>query len=175
VEERLEENRLIVTARTILRPMMSGDAPALFRWRSDPEVMHFSAYGPDAKLEATEKVLGRAMAVDASLGFSRWLVLDRESSEPIGDAGVLPMPEGDDFELGYRLQRSCWGRGLATEIARAWVAHVQATSDLPRLLAFTHREHRTSQRILQKVGFQRASEGLVYGMPSFIHRMDFAR
>ena len=175
MEERLEDGRLIGTARTIFRPITLADAETVFRWRGDPEVMHFSAHGPDASLEDTRRVSRESSLSKATLGFGRRLVLDRESGEPIGDAGVLPMPEGDEFELGYRLERSCWGRGLATEIARAWISQVRETTSLPRLLAFTHIDHATSQRVLLEVGFQRVSEALVYQMPSIIYRIDFPR
>jgi [ribosomal protein S5]-alanine N-acetyltransferase len=111
------------------------------------------------------------MAFDARFGFSKWLVLDRVTGEPIGDAGLLPMPDSEDFELGYRLRRDQWGKGLATEIALAWVEHAREQLRLPHLVAFTHPDHVTSQRVLEKVGFRRAGEAVVYGMPSALFRL----
>ena len=56
------------------------------------------------------------------LGFSKWLVLDKRANLPIGDAGLLVLPEvGPLPGLGYRLIRSQWGQGLGSEIANAWV------------------------------------------------------
>lgn len=164
---------MITTQRTIQRPMTRADAPTWFSWRSDAEVMRFAAFGPDADIEVTMDKIERAMACDARFGFSKWLVLDRATGEPIGDAGLLPMPDSEDFELGYRLKRARWGQGLATEIARSWVEHARDELALSHLVAFAHHEHIASQRVLEKVGFHRTGESLVYGMPSILYRIDF--
>lgn len=163
---------MITTLRTVQRPMAITDAPALFAWRSDAEVMRFTP-GPDANIAATRSRIEIAMAGDARFGFSRWLVLDRLTGEPIGDAGLLPMPDSEDFELGYRLRRDQWGKGLATEIALAWVDHARIHLGLSHLVAFTHREHVVSQRVLEKVGFRRTGEHEIYGMPCVLYRLDF--
>ena len=151
--------------------MTKADAAVLFSWRGDAEVMRFAAMGPDPDLATTLDRIERAMAFDAQFGFSKWLVLDRAMGEPIGDAGLLPMPDSEDFELGYRLRRDQWGKGLATEIALAWVEHARAQLRLPHLVAFTHPEHVASQRVLVKAGFQRTGEAVVYGMLSVTYRL----
>ena len=154
--------------------MRRSDAAALYSWRSDPEVMRFTP-GPDPDVAATLSRIGVAMAGDVRFGFSRWLVLDRATGEPIGDAGLLPMPNSEDFELGYRLRRDQWGKGLATEIALAWVEFARDRLCLPHLVAFTHREHAVSQRVLEKVGFAYTGEAEVYGMPCNLYRLDLQK
>lgn len=156
-----------------MRPMTKADAEVWFSWRRDPEVMRFASMGPDPDLETTIDRLERAMAIDAKFGFSKWLVLDRATGEPIGDAGLLPTPDSTDFELGYRLRRDQWGKGLATEIANAWVEHAREHLHLPHLVAFTLPGHTASQRVLEKAGFRRTGEQIVYGAPSILYRIDF--
>jgi RimJ/RimL family protein N-acetyltransferase len=63
------------------------------------------------------------------------------------------MPTGDDVELAYRLARSSWGQGLATEAARALVEYAFTVVELPRVVAVTYPDNRASQRVLEKLGF----------------------
>ena len=55
-------------------------------------------------------------------------------------------------ELGYRLRRDAWGRGLATEGATALVAMGFADQDLARIIAATMAVNRPSRRVLEKTG-----------------------
>jgi RimJ/RimL family protein N-acetyltransferase len=54
-------------------------------------------------------------------GFGIWAVVRKEDGLFLGDCGisVQPIDEGDVFEVGYHIRRDCWGRGYATEAARA--------------------------------------------------------
>ena len=65
------------------------------------------------------------------------------------------MPDGEDVEVAYRLARSAWGRGVATEAAGALVRHGLGALGLPRLVAVTYPDNHASQRVLDKLGFER--------------------
>jgi len=65
------------------------------------------------------------------------------------------MPDGEDVEVAYRLARSAWGQGIATEAAGALVAHALGPLGLVRVVAVTYPENRASQRVLDKLGFER--------------------
>jgi RimJ/RimL family protein N-acetyltransferase len=163
---------MIMTARTMMRPVTKADAEVWHSWRSDAEVMRYTPFGPDPDLAATIEKIERAIAYDEQHGFSKWLVLDRATGEAIGDAGLLPMPGSEDFELGYRLRRDQWGKGLATEIALGWIEFARDRTQLSHLVAFARHDHAASQRVLEKAGFRRAGEVTVYGMPSLLYRVE---
>lgn len=61
-------------------------------------------------------------------------------------------PPGSCVELGYRLSRAQWGRGYATEAARAWLGYGLLTLRLPEIVAFTDAGHIASQRVMAKLG-----------------------
>jgi RimJ/RimL family protein N-acetyltransferase len=65
------------------------------------------------------------------------------------------MPDGGDVEVAYRLARSAWGLGIATEAAGALVAHALGPLALARVVAVTYPENLASQRVLDKLGFER--------------------
>ena len=100
------------TPRLRLRPFVPQDADALFRFRSDPEVMRYIAVGVDGSIEDTRKLLDRYFDHQEKYGFSKWAVELRETGELIGDSGLLLLEEGPDFDLGYRFAREYWGKGF---------------------------------------------------------------
>jgi RimJ/RimL family protein N-acetyltransferase len=140
----------IETARLILKPFRGEDTGPAFSWFGDPEVMRFMPAGPDASPEQTAGRIDTYIAHQDRHGFSKWIILDRETRTPIGDAGLMVLPGSDDIELGYRLTKSCWGRGLATEAASAWLSHAFDRLGLSTVIAFAHRDHRASLRVMEK-------------------------
>ena len=140
------------TARTILRPFVPGDAEAAFAWFGDEEVMRFHPTGPDTSVGATRERLATYVAHRERHGFSKWLVLSREDGRPIGDAGLMRLASTGEVELGYRLARREWGRGLATEIARALIRHARDHLGLERIIAFTHPDNTASLRVIERLG-----------------------
>src|SRR5690349_15745584 len=105
----------MVTDRTFLRPFEIADAPAALPWFSDPEVMRFIPGGADPDVAAVEKRLDRYMAHQELHGFSKWVIIERETQAFIGDAGLFYFPDGERIELGFRLRRDRWGQGYAPE------------------------------------------------------------
>ena len=71
----------------------------------------------------------------------------------IGFCGPKFLPEMQAVELGYRFLSDFWGKGLATESARAAVAYSRDVLRLGRLIALVHPENVASARVLGKLGF----------------------
>ena len=105
-------------------------------------------------------------------GFSKWLVLDRDSGVAIGDSGLLVLQDYGWIDLGFRFVQQYWGRGLATEVASAWVGQAFGEFRLKRLGAFVHPENVASIRVLEKVGFRQDRRGIVTGMDSIVFSLD---
>jgi RimJ/RimL family protein N-acetyltransferase len=106
-------------------------------------------------VEESRRRLERLIEHQELHGFSLWAVTDRESGAVMGDCGlVLYAHQGPEIELGYRLAKPYWGKGYATEAARAWVAHGFDELGLDRIVAATHPDNAASQRVLEKVGMR---------------------
>lgn len=90
----------------------------------------------------------------ADYGFGMWMLRDRETSDVIGRAILrhLVIEGVDEVEVGYGFMPECWGRGLATEIARACVRIGFDQLALPSLVAITTPANIGSQRVMQKAG-----------------------
>ena len=162
----------IETSRLILRPFESGDVEAAFAWFGDPIVMRFTPTGPDASPRQTKARLGKYHEHQTAHGFSKWIILDRGSARPMGDAGLLMLKEYSWIDLGVRLAQSYWGKGLATEATSAWVCAAFDDFQLDRLGAFVHPENLASIRLLEKLGFRIERQETIMGMNSIVFSLD---
>ena len=162
------------TPRLILRPFEEADPEDAFEWFSDPRVMWFTPSGPDRSVEQTEARLAGYQTHQAKHGFSKWLILDRLSSRPIGDSGLLVLDEYGWIDLGFRLSQPFWGKGFATEAASAWVRAAFEEHHLAELGAFAHPDNVASLRVLSKLGFRCVRRGSVMGMESIIFSLSSA-
>src|SRR5947209_2713450 len=114
------------TERLVLRRFTPEDVDAVVELDSDPEVMRYITGGaPTPREEIEQEYLPSWLgyyARFAGLGF--WAAQEKATGEFIGWFHFRP-PDGhapDDVELGYRLRRAAWGKGYATEGARALIA-----------------------------------------------------
>lgn len=162
----------IETERLILRPFETSDAEAAFGWFGDPLVMRFTPTGPDKNIEQTEARLRLFMEHQKAHGFSKWLILDRASGVAIGDSGLLVLKDYGWVDLGFRFAKPYWGKGLATEVASAWVHAAFEELGLTRLGAFANPENRASIRVLEKLGFKVERRGMVFGMDAIVFSLE---
>ena len=158
---------MLTTPRLLLRPFTIADAPAIHAVYSDPEVMRYVGNGAVSSLAATEKMLRDYVDHQRRRGFSFWAVVHRESGELIGDAGLYG---GDEVELGYTLARAWWGRGYATEAARAWLDAAFGAHGLREVVALAEPGNPASGRVLEKVGMTRAGTRVAYGREHVVYR-----
>ena len=158
----------IETSRLILRPFEPADAQTAFQWFGDPVVMWFTPTGPDKSIEQTISRLAGYQNHQKTHGFSKWLSLERDSGIAIGDSGLYVLPEYGWVDLGFRFAQPWWGKGLATEVASAWVRAAFDEFHLGHLGAFVHPKNIASIRVLEKVGFHAERRDVVMGMESIV-------
>jgi RimJ/RimL family protein N-acetyltransferase len=156
------------SSRLSFRPFRQTDA-AEAHWFQDPEVMRFMPFPPDECAEQTLDRIDGYIDHQNRHGFSKWLVSDRVSGRPIGDAGIMFLPGRDEIELGYRLIRPCWNQGLATEAAIAWCEHTFHFLGMTRLVAFASPAHKASLRVMEKAGFRFCRYDRLFGMEAVVY------
>jgi len=169
--------RMLETARTVLRPFEEADVASAFGWFSDAEVMRFIPSGADATMEDSRARIARYRDHEARHGFSKWIILDKSSGAPIGDSGFYtlsgpPLNGAPRPELGYRLARAWWGKGLATEVAGRWLEVASAWYGFTKVFAFAHPDHRASQHVMQKLGFVYSHRETFYGVEAPLYVRD---
>jgi ribosomal-protein-alanine N-acetyltransferase len=160
------------TERLVLRLFTPDDVQAMFDLNSDPEVTRYAEAAPVRDLqEAREKLQSGPLADYAKHGYGRFAVEDRDTGEVIGFCGIKYIPEIDLPEIGYRLKRSYWGRGLCTEAARACVDFARDDLKIRKLVALIMPENIASIRVAEKLGMKQGPLINIYGVDALQYEM----
>ena len=156
--------RVLLTERLALRRLSPRDVGALYRMHSDPRVMRYIGDGAVATRASTDAWAERWMRYYGIYpGLGLWPAEARASGVVIGWFCLIYVPGTVEIEVGYRLATQAWGRGYATEGARAVVGYGFRRLGLARIIGLTHPDNVASQRVLAKAGLADAGWGNYYG------------
>ena len=160
---RASAHELLQTDRLALRRFAGGDAENLYRLDSDPRVMRYIGDGSVGTRATVAAALARSVRYyERYPGLGVWPAEERTTARFIGWFCLKYVPKTVEVEVGYRLLPEAWGRGYATEGARALVARGFDALGLYRIIGLTHPENLASQRVLQKAGLRDAGWGRYY-------------
>lgn len=141
------------TERLTIRPWNSRDRPSFIRLASDPEVMRYVHGGTPYTEAEVDEFFDRQQRQLDSLGMCMGAMVEKSSERVVGVAGVQPLGESGDLEIGWWLARDVWGRGYATEAGRAAMDHVLKTMERPRVVAIIDPGNEPSVRVVNRLGF----------------------
>jgi len=146
------------TERLLLRRFTEWDVQNLVDLDSDPDVMHFLTGGaPTPPSVIEEEVLPRILAeYQRSPHFGCWAAIERPTGAFLGWFEFRPRPGGapDEIVLGYRLRKSAWGKGYATEGSRALIRKGFTQTAARRVVADTMAVNSRSRRAMEKAGLR---------------------
>ena len=164
------------TPRLVLRQFHPGDGEAMDAVFGDAEVMRYGdGVRPPEWVRAW--VAGWLDEHYPRWGFGMWAVVDKGTSAVIGYCGLSRFPgrcAAGEAEIGFRLARPHWGRGLATEAALAVRGHAFGALRLPRLVALIDPANAASARVAEKVGLRYEREVMLpgYDHPDHLYALD---
>lgn len=139
------------TARLTLRPFRHEDWPALHAYYSDADATRYTVGRAFTEAESWRAMAG--MAGHWMLrGFGPYCVEERDSGSVLGVAGLWYPNDWPEPEIKWALARPYWGRGFASEAARA--VQAMAARYLPdlHLISLIHEENEASMRLAEAVG-----------------------
>ncbi|GII01041.1 GNAT family N-acetyltransferase [Planobispora takensis] len=146
------------TERLVLRRFTEADEDHLVELDGDPEVMRFINGGrPTPREEIREDFLPAFLGYyERFEGYGFWAAVDRSTGEFLGWFHFRPRKGDppDQPELGYRLRRSAWGRGYATEGSRALIRKGFTELGARRVVASTMTVNAGSRRVMEKSGLR---------------------
>ena len=170
----------IRTERLILRPPRLSDAEAAYARRSLPEVARYQDWEMPYTRERAEKSMARTAAMDGPEVDQGWTitVVDAEAPDSIlGDLSVQLRWDGRTGYFGYTFHPDHWGRGYATEAARALVHYLFTEIGVSRIESSLHPANLPSARVLEACGMtfegqthqsfwvgDECSDDMLYGM-----------
>lgn len=160
----MAENIFLETERLILRRFSIDDVDHIAALDGDPEVMRYVADGlPKTRRDAEEAVPRVLLNYGKFPGLGIWNAKEKPHLAFTGWFALKYIPKTEEIEVGYRLMKSAWGRGLATEGARAMLRYGFCERRLHRIVAVTHPDNAASQRVLRKLGLEYRGIGHYYG------------
>jgi RimJ/RimL family protein N-acetyltransferase len=146
------------TERLVLRQFTEGDVDNLVELDSDPDVMHFITGGrPTPRREIESDVLPAFLDYyERFTGLGFWAADEKSCGRFVGWFHFRPATADNptEVELGYRLLKSVWGKGYATEGSRALIDKGFAELGVRRVVAFTMVVHVASRRVMEKAGLR---------------------
>ncbi|MFF8929305.1 GNAT family N-acetyltransferase [Streptomyces longwoodensis] len=148
------------TDRLVLRPWRESDLVPWAAMNADPEVRRH--LGDLLTREQSDASVARFRAEFEERGYGWWAVEVRSTGAFIGFAGLDRVDDGLPFagvEIGWRLAREAWGKGYATEAARAVLDFGFDTLGLPEILAVTTATNLRSQAVMRRIGMTRDPDG----------------
>lgn len=149
----------IETPRLLLRPIIEADAAAMFEMDSNPKVLTYIPIVPQTDIRQSQRIVQHVQKQYQEHGIGRVAVVLKETNEFVGWSGFKWITEHingrtEFHELGYRFLERHWGKGYATESAKACLEYAFNVLEFPVIYAYAAAEHFDSQKVLTKVGFK---------------------
>lgn len=161
---------VLETERLVLRRLNFGDLDDLAALYADPDVMrYFPAVRTRDETEAKLRLM--IEEYDVRPGAGLWATIFKADNAFIGRCGLLlqNIDGVQEWEVGYMLRAAYWGRGLATEAARAIRDHgFRALPEAPCLISLIRPENRQSERVAERNGMRPVRE-IVHA--NLVHRV----
>jgi len=157
----------IRTARLTLRTFGEADAPAFHDLLCGDDVLRYFPSHDPPSLDRVERLLASYNDHWRRRGFGIWAVEHAATARLMGRCGLQEIPDTGEIELDFLLGRDDWGRGHATEAARASLDFGFQTAGIETIVGIVHPENAASRRVLEKVGFASARRTVYFGMDCF--------
>jgi ribosomal-protein-alanine N-acetyltransferase len=159
----------IRTAQLTLRPILSSDAATLHSIYQTDGVLKYFPYPAPPPLEKVERFVTYQQTHWEKFGYGNWAVTIHDDDAIIGWAGLQYLPETDETEVGYLLDKACWGKGYATEATRASLDFGFTNFDFPEIIALVHPDNLASLRVATKCGLMVVERKVYWGVEMVRH------
>jgi RimJ/RimL family protein N-acetyltransferase len=164
-----------VTERLNGRRIDAADFADLCALHRDADVMYWihGSLRDDEVEPETREFLTESLAHWERHGFGVYMMRFRDTGEFAGRVAIrhAEVAGGDEVELAWLLPSRVWGRGLATEAARALLPIAFDVLALPNVVAFTRSYNARSRRVMEKLGMRLELEFEHEGEPQVLYRL----
>jgi ribosomal-protein-alanine N-acetyltransferase len=147
-----------------LRLLQTEDAGTLQRIYQAEGVLRYFPNPAPPSLEKVERFIANQQVHWDQHGYGNWGLLPDGKAEIIGWAGLQYLPELDETEVGFLLDRPFWGKGYATEAALASLRFGFEHCELDHTIALVHPENHASRRVIEKCGMEVVDSLTLWGI-----------
>jgi [ribosomal protein S5]-alanine N-acetyltransferase len=150
---------MIETERLVLREFLPSDDEGLFELDSNPLVHQYLGNNPIQRIEEAREVIKNIRQQYVENGIGRWAAIEKETGNFIGWSGLKFIREYENnrihfYDVGYRLIPKYWGKGYATESAKAALVYGFTQLNLDEIIGTVNIENTRSRRALEKCGLK---------------------
>ena len=151
---------IIETSRLLLREATTEDAPDMFRYLSDKDVVKHMGLEPFQSVEDALDEISWYQSIHEDGSGIRWGITLKTSGKVIGSCGFLNRSTKNyRAEVGFELSKEYWGKGIASEALEAVIKFGFEHYSFERIEALIEPANVPSQKLVEKQGFKR--EGLL--------------
>ena len=143
---------ILSTERLLLREFSVHDANYMYQLNLDPEVIRYTGDPPFDSVEDASSFLKNYDDYHQN-GYGRWAVLTKEDEEFVGWCGLKKHPDGM-VDIGFRFYQKDWGKGYATESAKACLDYGLHELGIPVIVGRAARDNVASIKVLEKLGMK---------------------
>ncbi len=161
----------IETPHLTLRAWSPEDAQALFDILQEDGILRYFPNPKPPPRSKADDYIAHHLAQWELHGYGHWAVVVRDGGQVVGWNGLEYLPELDETEVAYLLSRGVWGRGYATEAARAAVQYGFEAAGLTAIIGLVHPDNAASIRVLEKCGMAFADRLTLWGLDMWRYRV----
>lgn len=147
-------NHVLATERLVLRPVTADDYAVLLAHWAAPDVRRFLFDGVALSAAEITEAIEDSTRDFAAAGYGLWLIHQKGREDLVGTAGLRPL-EDLGLEIFYSLAPASWGKGYATEAARAVLEHALGPLGLPEVVAEVDEGNSASIAVIERLGMTR--------------------
>ncbi len=149
----------IETERLILREFLPTDDVEMFELDSNAEVHKFLGNNPIHTIEQARAVIESVRKQYVENGIGRWATIEKASGHFIGWSGLKYIKEYENnhinyYDVGYRFMPQYWGKGYATESAKAAIEYGFNKMQLQEIIGAANELNIASRKVLEKCGLK---------------------
>lgn len=162
---------IIETNRLILRELNIDDAKNFYELNLNPNVVKYTGDKAFANVTEAKKFLENYKDYKTN-GFGRWAVIDKSNGEFLGWCGLKYVQQLNETDIGFRFFEKHWGKGFATESAKACLKFGFEKLKLKSIVGRAMAENIASIKVLENVGLKYEREFDFHEHKGLIYRID---
>lgn len=164
---------MLETERLRLRPFVASDVDAYAtRIFADPEVTRYLPKRDALPRDRAQRTMDMFHEHWAHYGYGPWAVVEKVRGVLMGHCGLRLIPEMDETEVLYALGKDFWGRGYATQAAKASVHFGFEVVGLERIIALALPDNIASRRVMEHCGLEYEKDAHIFGLDCVYYALD---
>lgn len=149
----MTRNIILKTERLLLHETTANEAEDMYNLNNDPEVIKHTGNDGFVSIEKSREFITNYTDYK-KYGYGRWTARLKENDEIIGWCGLKFLEDMQEVDIGYRLHKKHWGKGYATEAAKACLEFGKTQLGMKRIIGMAEKKNLASIRIFEKLNMQ---------------------